>query len=105
LTTCYTLFFCPFCKEERIERSKKSKEWIDLGDDAQSHQSKELNDDFSDLDDDARSQQSKNFELNDDFSDLDDNSDDNSVCSDWMMNDTSFLYNEEHKFLLELNKN
>ena len=83
MTTCYTLFFCPFCKEERIERSKKSKEWIDLGDDARSHQSEELNDDFSDLDD---------------------NSDVNSVCSDWM-NDTSFLYNEEHEFLLELNKN
>ena len=46
-SACYTKIHCPFCREERITRSKQSKEWIDLGDGESG-----LNDCFSDLDDD-----------------------------------------------------
>ena len=46
-SACYTKIHCPFCKEERIARSKQLKEWIDLGDGESG-----LNDCFSDLDDD-----------------------------------------------------
>ena len=46
-SACYTKIHCPFCREERIARSKQLKEWIDLGDGESG-----LNDCFSDLDDD-----------------------------------------------------